>query len=427
MDLTIEGKAYINGSFENCCLGIKDKKIVEIKKVLKADKHIKFPNKLILPAGIDMHVHFRDPGMMHKEDFSTGSLAAAFGGISCVFDMPNTNPQTVLLQHLEDKISSAKKKSFTDFGIYAGITNNNLSQIELLEKKASGFKIYLGETTNSLDFNFQNLPSVFSKLSQSNKPILFHAEDKACLKQLKSKEENLADHLKNRPAKCEEMAIKNILNYSNKTNSKIHICHLSSVEGLELIRNRTKNISIGATPHHLLLNIENSQKTDTYKKVNPPIRSNFDKESLFNALNQGIIDVLESDHAPHTKDEKDADFSESPSGIPGVETMYPMFLYFVKKDIFPIQRLISVMCEKPAEILDTPKGKIAKGMDADFIVTDLKKETKINSDNLHSKCGWSPFESRHAIFPEYVFIRGEKVIEENEIQVSQGFGKFVGE
>ena len=134
MDLVIEGKAYINGSFENCCIGISNGKICEIKKILKADTNLDFGNKLVLPAGVDLHVHFRDPGMTNKEDFSTGSLAAAFGGISCVFDMPNTIPQTTNVQALSDKIISAEKKSYIDFGIYAGVTNSNLNNIESLSK-----------------------------------------------------------------------------------------------------------------------------------------------------------------------------------------------------------------------------------------------------------------------------------------------------
>lgn len=427
MDLTIEGKAYLNGTFEKCCIGIENGKISEIKKVLKGDRHLNFGSKLILPAGIDIHVHFRDPGMTNKENFATGSMAAAFGGISCVFDMPNTKPQTTTLQNLEDKISSAKKKSFTDFGVYAGIANTNLNQIQNLAEICSGFKIYLGSTTNSLDFDLQNLKTVLSKSNQIDKPILFHAEDKSCLKKFERSEENLSDHLKNRPSLCEETAIKNILNHSKGTNSKIHICHLSSVEGLELIRNRQRNISIGATPHHLLFNVEKPVKPETYMKVNPPIRTTFDKESLFNSLKMGIIDVLESDHAPHTKDEKDTDFNDAPSGIPGVETMYPIFLYLVKKEMFPIQRLISAICERPAEILNIPKGKIAVGMDADFIITDLKERSIIKSENLHSRCGWSPFDGWPAVLPDHVFIRGEKVIQDKEIQVDQGFGKFVGE
>jgi len=143
-------------------------------------------------------------------------------------------------------------------------------------------------------------------------------------------------------------------------------------------------------------------------------------------LKNGLADILESDHAPHTLEEKDVDFDEAPSGVPGVETLYPLFLFLAKKEVISFQRLISLLCVKPANLLGIPKGRLDKGSDADFLVVDLKNESRIKSENLHSRCGWTPFEDWLAIFPETVFIRGEKVIEDNEIQVKQGFGKFVG-
>jgi len=248
MEVTIEGKAYIDGDFANCCIGIVDGRISAIKKILKGDKHYTFGSKLILPAGIDIHVHFRDPGMTYKEDFSTGSLAAVFGGVSCVFDMPNTIPQTTSLQTLSDKIISANKKTYVDFGVYAGVTDGNIENIEELTEKCSGFKIYLGNTTNSLRLDENNLKQTFKRINSASKPVLIHAEDNKCLNGHKTWENNLIDHLHSRPAECEETAIKNILKMSRDCcNGKIHICHLSSCEGLELLKNRSKNISVGVT------------------------------------------------------------------------------------------------------------------------------------------------------------------------------------
>ena len=426
MDLTIEGKAFINGSFNNCCIGIKDGKINKIKKIMKGDVHIDFGNKLIIPTGVDIHVHFRDPGLTHKEDFSTGSIAAAFGGISCFFDMPNTIPQTTNIGALSDKIISASKKSYVDFGIYAGIIDSNIENIETLAKKCSGFKIYLGSSTNTLILNKNKLKESFKKISKTNKTVLLHAEDQLCLKNNKTKKIDLTDYYRSRPAKCEEISIKDILSASIGISSKIHICHISSCEAIEMLRNRPKNISCGATPHHLLLSIEDCPDLQTHYKVNPPIRTILDKEALFNSVKNGFVEVIESDHAPHTLDEKNVDFDSAPSGIPGVETMFPLFLYLVKKEVLPWQRLIFLICERPAEILGVPKGKIEVGKDADFIVVDMKNDIKIKSKDLHSKCSWTPFEGWKALFPSHVFVRGEKVIEDNEIQVNQGFGKFIG-
>ena len=426
MDLVVEGKAYYKGSFENCCIGIKNGKIAEIKKTLKGDKNINFGNKLILPSGVDVHVHFRDPGMTHKEDFSSGSLAAAFGGISCVFDMPNTIPHTTSVEALSDKIDSAEKKSFVDFGVYSGITDNNLSKIEALGKRCNGFKIYLGSTTLSLLFDKNKIREALDLVGISGKPVFFHCEDEECLIQHKKTKLNLSDHMRFRPSICEEISIKKVIEDSKGFSTRVHICHVSSCEGLELLKNKPMNISFGVTPHHSLLNVEKDMGSQSLFKTNPPIRTSFDKESLFNSLKNGLADILESDHAPHTLEEKDVDFDEAPSGAPGVETLYPLFLYLAKKEVISFQRLISLLCVKPANLLGIPKGRLDRGSDADFLVVDLKNESRIKSENLHSRCGWTPFEDWSAIFPKAVFIRGEKVIQGNEIQVKKGFGKFVG-
>jgi len=206
----------------------------------------------------------------------------------------------------------------------------------------------------------------------------------------------------------------------------MHICHLSSHDGLKLLKNKTKNISCGTTPHHLLLDIEKNTGNQVRYKVNPPIRMSFDREELFDGIRNGLVDIIESDHAPHTLEEKDVEFDDAPSGVPGVETMFPLFLYIVKEGKISFRRLIQLVCEKPAEILNIPKGKFEVGRDADFIVVDIKKTCKIKSDNLHSKCGWSPFEEWPAIFPMHVFIRGEKLIEDQEMLRREGFGRFVG-
>jgi len=427
MDLTIEGKIFVNNVFEDCCIGITDGRITDIKKILKGDEHIVFKNKIILPTGIDVHVHFRDPGLTNKEDFSTGSLSALFGGISCVFDMPNTKPQTVSLNDLSDKISIASKKSFVDFGVYAGVTNNNMSYIEKLSGKCDGFKIYLGSTSEALAFDYSKLRNALQSISLTDKPVFFHTEDEKLLIQNRSVEQNIVDHLRSRPSVCEESSIKLVLASVENQNLKAHICHLSSLDGLEALKDRPNNLTFGITPHHSLLSIERIRDTQTFYKVNPPIRSSFDREALFNSLVRGTADILESDHAPHTKAEKDADFNDAPSGVPGVETMYPMFLYLAKKEFISFQKLNSLISRRPADLLNLKKGAIKVGNDADLIVVDLNDEKRIRSDDLHYKCHWTPFEDWRAIFPSTVFIRGERLIDSGEIQVKKGFGKFVGE
>ncbi len=423
MDVSIEGNFFINGSFIYTSVGIRDGRIYKIKKNLKYENHFNFKNKLILPAGIDIHVHFRDPGMTNKEDFYTGSVSAAFGGISCVFDMPNTRPQTTTSNDVSDKISIASKKSIVDFGIYAGVTDENFDRIGSISRNCNGFKLYLGSSTNSLLFKSDNLYGFFKHAEKLGKPVLFHAEKQSCLEKYQKEENNIIEHLAARPSICEKKAITDVLKAAENFKIPIHFCHISSKEGLTLLKKNKKNFfSCGITPHHALLSVDNKKNPQSYFKVNPPIRKKNEQNFLFQNILKGSIDVLESDHAPHTKEEKNQIFDISPCGIPGVETMYPLFLYMASKNILSWNLLVNLMCRKPAEILGLQKGKIAEDYDADFIVIDPNDVIEINSKALHSKCGWSPFEGFKAIFPSSVFIRGQNVIRDGEILVNKGFG-----
>jgi dihydroorotase len=426
MDLTLEGKLSYNGTFEQGCIGVERGKIVAIKKILKGDNHINVGSDIILPAGIDLHVHFRDPGFTHKEDFSTGSQAAAFGGISCVFDMPNTQPQTTSLQVLKEKMQIAAEKSYVDYGLYAAVTDENIGRLAELSPLCNGFKIFLGSSTHSLQLSSQNLRVAFLEINRTKKITLIHAEDEHCLVAHAGTERTLVDHLRCRSAECEETAVNTVIHASQGLSSPIHVCHLSSCEGFEELRRRPSHISVGVTPHHLFFAVHTLNTNQTWYKVNPPIRSSFDRDTLWYGVNHSLIDVFESDHAPHTLEEKNVSFDNAPSGIPGVETMYPLFLASVKKEQLHLNTLVSLLCERPAQLLKLPKGKLEVGFDADIIVVDLKKTEPITAERLHSKCGWTPYEGFPAIFPSFVFLRGEKLIEDQQMLMKQGFGKSVG-
>jgi dihydroorotase len=426
MDFTVEGKIYHNGTFEQGCLAIEQGKFVAIKKTLTTEPNLNVGNHLILPTGIDLHVHFRDPGFTHKEDFSTGSQAAAFGGISCVFDMPNTQPQTISKQTLKEKTQIASEKSYVDFGLYAAVSNENVGRLAELSPFCRGFKIFLGGSTNSLTLSTQNLRVALLETNRTKKITLIHAEDAHCLKTHEDRENNLVDHLRCRSAECEETSLRDILNNSHGLSAPIHICHLSSCEGFEMIRKRPNNISVGVTPHHLYFDVQALNTKQTFYKVNPPIRSSFDRDTLWYGVHNKLIDIFESDHAPHTEEEKNVDFNSAPSGLPGVETQYPLLLSEMKKGHLNLDTLLALLCERPAQLLNIPKGKIEVGRDADFIVVDMKKTEPITAEKLHSKCGWTPFEGFPAIFPSMTFIRGEKVIDDHQMLVKQGFGTGVG-
>jgi dihydroorotase len=424
-ELVIQGKAFLKERFETCCIGIDDGRITSIKKILTGDRIKRFSKQLILPGGIDLHVHFRDPGMLKKETFETGSKAAAFGGVSCVFDMPNTHPPTTTLQNLKDKITHAQKKSFVDFGIYAGITSKNIPDLTSFLPFCSGYKMFLGDSTEAFAVSLDLLPQIFETLKQSTKPILFHAEDNNCLKKHKDKERNLLDHHLCRPPNCEAESIQHILSISKGLSNPIHICHLSTLEGLALLKEKPESVTCGATPHHLLLSLKKVKTPESWYKVNPPIRPIEHSQALFQVLNQGFIDVIESDHAPHTLDEKQQNFDDAPSGIPGVETMIPLFLYLAKKQQISFPTLMNLCSRNPANIIGVPKGSITLDYDADFMVVDLRDEQRISPDLLHSEAAWSPFEDTKAIFPIHVFIRGRQVINDKELSESPGVGSHV--
>jgi dihydroorotase len=416
METVIEGNAFILGEIVKCCIGIEDGKIKEIKKILKGDEHFDFGDKLILPAGIDSHVHFRDPGFTHKEDFESGSCAAAYGGITCVLDMPNTIPPVTTNEALLDKIRIAQGKSIVDFGIYAGVSEN--SDIPSMAVFAPAFKLYLASTTGKMKIeNYNSLSTILETVKSTGKVLSIHCEDERLLEG-KIKTHDLKEHLMARPNQAEASAIDMVLKNSNE--AKIHICHISTVEGAKLVSSSPSTSEV--TPHHLFFNI--GSDLGSRGKVNPPLRRTEDQEALWNGLRSGDIDIMASDHAPHTLEEKE-EFQFAPSGMPGVETMFPLMLWRIKHHKFELPRLISAMCEKPGEIFGINKGKLEVGYDADIIMVDMREETEIDENDLHSKCGWSAYHGLEAVFPKFTFLRGEIVVEDWEMTGEKGWGRMI--
>jgi dihydroorotase len=487
LDLVVEGNAYLDGQLKKCCIGINNGKIIKIKKILKGDKQFDFGDKLIMPAGIDIHVHFRDPGFNYKEDFRTGTEAAAFGGMSCILDMPNTKPPVISIKTLQDKLKLVSKKANIDFGLYSSITSK--MRIPKIAELCTGFKLYLASTTGDLLFsNDWLLASVLERTNLNNRIPVIHAESERIIRDNEATlgpAKNLHEHLLIRSNKAEAESISNLieiaktwsknsynkaLKYNEKTkltnlelnewkdfneieklkelrkednshlnriiahsNKHIHICHLSTSQGVELLRNYRNSIkqyisdqaiimTTEVTPHHILLN--EKFNNHTMGKVNPPLRTTDDQSALWSALADGTINVLASDHAPHTLDDKTQDFAEAPAGLPGVETMLPLFISFVKHNKLNLDTFISAISTTPAALFNLPKGRLAEGYDGDLIVIDFYKESKIKVRNLHSKCGWSPYENMEAIFPVFTVVRGNITIKDNNLEVDPGTGKF---
>jgi dihydroorotase len=426
MDQIIEGKLFINKQLQNYCIGISDGKIIKIRKTLLGAPRKNFSKKLILPAAIDIHVHFRDPGFVQKENFHTGSIAAAYGGVSCVCDMPNTRPFTSNVNEIKKKDKIAQNKSVVDYGLYAGVTEKNLPVLETLSEFCCGYKVYLGDTTATSSVEQQFLTDLFEKMNAGDKVLAVHAEDNECLKRNKREVNTLNDHVLARPVNCEVTAIASLLKIHRKNGIKLHFCHISSLDALILLENHSSAITLGVTPHHLFFDIGMKLVNPQWFKVNPPIRLSVDRMALWKAFTDGKIDVVESDHAPHTLQEKADGFGEVPSGMPGVETMYPLLLGAVQRDVVSLSSVIDHVCVRPAEVINIPKGRIAIGYDADLCIVDHKKVEEISSDRLHYKSKWTAFEGHKAIFPSDVFIRGNQVISHYEMINEANAGRNIG-
>ena len=421
MDTVLEGRVFFRDRLIDCCIGIENGRIAAIKQGLKGEENYNYGRLLILPGGIDSHVHLREPGATHKEDFLTGTQAAACGGVTTVLDMPNNKPPILEPRAFAEKFDAVASKAVVDFGLFAGTGIER--DISGLKKLTRLFKLYTASTTGGLLIpELENQRRIVEKIRDMDGILSIHCEDENLLCALGNENgpRNLNDHDHQRPEKAEADSIRQVLSFHSGEN--MHICHLSSVEGLTLLAGSDATCEVN--PAHIFLNKE--KDLGTHGKLNPPLRSRATQSSLLQALCEGGIDIVASDHAPHTLSEKDDDFETAPSGVPGVETMLPMLLELVKDGKMGIERLVEVSSQRPAEIFNLEnKGRIEVGSDADLMVVDMRATHKIRADKLHSKCGWTPFEGMMGIFPKATFLRGELVAEDGECVGRPGFGQYV--
>lgn len=407
---------------EKVCLGIENGKILSIKKLpSKADTTLDLQGKIVLPGLIDAHVHFRDPGLTYKEDFSTGSSAAASGGFTTVLDMPNTVPPTNTPLSFRDKIKIGEKKSLVDFGVHAGV--GDLSYIgELARLKPASFKIFMDLVDHT------TLTDAFKKINEvaHGSIISLHAEDGKSVRQfteIMEKEGSDPElYAKARPAQAEIKAVKEAIFLAQKYKQKIHLCHVSTKESLKQIKhaqNRSIDVTSEITPHHLFLDSTYLKKYGNHTKTNPPLR---DGNTCLNLNHLTEIDIIGTDHAPHTLKEKEENVWNAPPGIPGLETILPLLLTKVNQNRISLKEIKRLLCENPAKIFRIPnKGFIREGMDADIVVIDLKKEGVINPDNFKSKAKYSPFKGIDVRgMPVMTLVRGKLVMDHGNIFKNKG-------
>lgn len=413
LDIIYTGRFYFRGSYRDLEIGVKEGFIQAIGKALTGGPR-KSLQGAILPAGTDIHVHFRDPGETDKEDFITGSTSALYGGTTTVFDMPNNRIPVTDYSVFDDKLSRLKSRSFCDFGLYSLYNGRNA---DIISRKSSAIKIFLGGSTNAIPVG--EIPTAdIEKINALKLPVVFHGEDALCLSRSSLQEEhNLKEHDQARPEECEIESARFISSLG--LDRKI-MAHISSPLTMDAI---SENVMKEVTPHHLLLN--NEMNLGSWGKVNPPLRKPESQDALMRQFREGKFDVLSTDHAPHTEHDKE-EFYQASSGIIGVETRLPLMLYLVSAKIIDLDMLIRTASENPAALMGLKKGKIEPGYFADFITVKFSDVRRINQDRLHSKAPISPFHGFNAIFPSTVIMRGETVIEEYEL-LEDRLGKFTGD
>lgn len=436
-------KVYVNNYLQPAEVLIEDGKIIKIARqidVQRLNEVIDAKGALTLPAGIDAHVHFREPGLTEKEDWYTGSCSAAAGGVTTVIDHPNTIPPTIDKKSFREKVKLANRKSIIDFGIYGGVTGNIERLPELWKLGATAFgEIFMAESTGALNISEETLDEALAVIKELGAIACIHAEDEEIRKECEAFLKNdftPQSHSRERPNLCEAFAVEKALKLAKKNGTQTHFCHISAFETVGLLRKEKYlqqssgtpvNITSEVTPHHLFLSTRDWDRLGSFGKMNPPLRDRRNPKMLLNALNDGTIDIVATDHAPHTEAEKDVGIKSAPSGVPGVETLLPLMLVAVKRNLIPIGRMIDVTSKNPARIFGLnrySKGIFAEGYDADLIIVDPSNITTIKGDNLHSKAGWTPYEGMEGIFPEYTLSRGE-IIWDGEILASRGHGSFL--
>lgn len=401
-DVVIAGKFYMNYSFQDLEVGINAGRIAKIGKNLKGGTR-KEVEGAILPAGTDIHVHFRDPGETEKEDFRSGTVSAAFGGTTTIFDMPNNRVPILDYASFGDKLSSVRNRAYVDFGLYSMFNGTNA---DIIDPRSSSIKIYLGGSTNSLPVGNFATKSI-ETIKSLKVPVIFHGEDAACLAAHRREEvHSLAEHDLSRPEVCETTSAKTVLDLGIPNSV---MGHISTPESLSIIGEKIRG---EVTPHHLLLN--SSMDLGPWGKVNPPVRDRSTQERNLQAYLDGRFSILSSDHAPHTEHDKE-EFFQAPSGIIGVETRIPLMLALVQKKVLDLRVLYDTAIKNPPELMSLNKGKIEVGAWADFFSFRFSSMGRINQERLHSKTPITPFNEAYAVFPDNVALHGEFIVESGEL------------
>lgn len=379
----------------------------------------------LLPGIIDSQVHFREPGMIQKEDLGTGTKAAALGGVTSIFEMPNTTPPTISAAALNDKLKRAAEKAWVNHAFYIGASHENVEELSELEKlpHCSGIKIFMGSSTGSLLVEDDATLERIFRLGFRR--IIIHSEDEERLRERKSIALESKDVHSHPVWRDEETALRStqrLVKISENTKRPVHVLHVTTAEEMEFLKKKKEKkfglLTVEVLPQHLTLAApECYDRLGTLAQQNPPIRDQRHQDALWKALLDGTVDVMASDHAPHTLEEKNRPYPSSPSGVPGVQTMLPVMLNHVHNGRLPLSRLVELLCENPRHVFGCKtKGRIALGLDADLTLVDLKKNRTIENKWIASRCGWTPFDGMKVTgWPVMTIVGGVPVMQDNQL------------
>ncbi len=402
-------------------IGVTGGKIAFIGNLAQSDagERVNCKGLHILPGVIDSQVHFREPGLEHKEDLQSGSLAAVMGGVTAVFEMPNTNPLTTNEAALADKVARATNRMHCDFAFWVGGTRENVDDLPELERLpgAAGIKVFMGSSTG--DLLIEDDEGVAAVLSKTRRRAAFHSEDEFRLREREHL--RIEDDPRSHPVWRDEVAAlqctERLVSIARKCGARIHVLHISTAEEMVFLQAHKDVASVEVTPHHLTLTADDYERLGTLIQMNPPVRDKRHKEGIWQGLDQGIVDVLGSDHAPHTLAEKQKPYPASPSGMTGVQTLVPMMLNHVRAGKLTLERFVDLTSAGPARLFQIAnKGRIAAGYDADFTIVDLGRTETITNKWITSKCGWTPYDGVSVTgWPIGTVIRGKRVMWEGEL------------
>jgi len=434
-DIVFKGGTVVNHAGEGVAdLGIRDGRIATIGEIGEglAGETIDARGLHILPGVIDTQVHFREPGMEHKEDLETGSRSAVLGGVTAVFEMPNTKPPTTSAAALAAKVAAATGRMYCDFAFFVGATRENVDELGELERLpgAAGVKVFAGSSTGDLLVDDEE--TLARVLATIRRRAAFHSEDEARLKSRVGvqREGDPSSHSEWRDPIAALASTERLLRLATEAGKRVHILHVSTGAEMELLSLHKDVASVEVTPQHLTLATpEAYDRLGTRAQMNPPLRDRAHQELLWWGLSQGVVDVLGSDHAPHTVDEKSGTYPATPSGMPGVQTLVPVMLDHVNAGRLTLARFMDLTSAGPQRLFGIAgKGRIAVGYDADLTVVDLKKDRVIEDAWIGSKCGWTPFAGRKVKgWPVGTVVRGRIAMWDGELGQAGGAPVRFGE